>query len=179
MHRDREAYPQGSRLARSLRLRGAMEVTTLTAVHVLRYLFALEGVDGVDGPLAATWRVFRRFLELPSQADEDIGSFQVSFGEKADPRCPQLILARQLTDTAGGYGRHTRATELVYNWELAAPLALEPFELWSTDYTDLRGFCAAVEADPRFAIFANLPPEQVTVSEEEAANEEDAPTGVA
>jgi hypothetical protein len=154
-----------------------MEVTTLTAVHVLRYLFALEGVDGVDGPVAATWPVFRRFLELPSQAEEDIGSLQVSFGEKADPRCPQLILARQLTDTAGGYGRHTRATELVYNWELAEPAALDPFELWSSDYPDLKAFCAAVEADPRFALFASMPPEQVTVSEEEAPDEDDAPAG--
>jgi hypothetical protein len=156
-----------------------MEVTTLTAVHVLRYLFALEGVDGLYGPLAATWPVFRRFLELPSRADEDIGSLQVSFGETADPRSPQLILARQLTDSVGGYGPHTRATELLYNWELAAPVGLEPFELWSSDYTDLRAFCAAVEADPRFPILAQLPPEQVTVSEEEGTDEDDAPTGVA
>lgn len=140
-----------------------MEITTLTAEHVLRYIFALQGQEAPYGPLGTTWPLFQKFLRLPTAAIDDIGLVQVTRGEQGDPRYVQLVLARQLTDDAAGYGPQTRAIELAYHWELAEPFEIELVDLSSRDFAGLSDFFAAVEALPQFTALDALPVQNADV----------------
>jgi hypothetical protein len=153
----------------------AMIITTLSAEHVLRYLLAIEGLEAPYGTLATTWPIFKQFLALPSDASEDIASFQLGHGEAEDPTYLHLTLARQVADAPGDYGIIKRSTQLTYSWQHSEPFGLEPAELWSDDFPDLAAFCTAVENHEAFRLLAELTPDESDVLVEEARSEDNAP----
>lgn len=138
-------------------LHGAMEITTLTAEHVLRYIFGVHGQDAPYGPIATTWPLFQKFLHLPTAATKDIATAQIARGETDDPRYVQFILSRQLTDEAGGYGPRTLSIQLAYYWELVEAFDIKLANLSSRDFASVTEFCAAVENWPQFASLDALP----------------------
>jgi hypothetical protein len=156
-----------------------MKITTLTSEHVLRYLLASEGLELSYGPIRTSWPIFKQFLELPSEASNDVGSYQVGHGDEGAPRFVQAAFTRQLTDSAGGYGTYSRSTILVYSWDFTEPFVIEPAEIWSSDYPSLADFFNAVESHISFAALADLPPEQASVQVDEPAADSEPESGVA
>jgi len=148
-----------------------MKITTLTAAHVLRYLLASEGLELSYGPIATSWPIFKRFLGLPSEASDDVASFQVGHGDTDDPRFLQAAFIRQMTDDAAGFAPGTRSTVLTYSWEFTSPPGIDPVELWSSDHPTLAAFVEAVESHKSFKALVDLPPEDATVEVDEPSDD--------
>lgn len=126
-------------------------VNTITAGPLLNLMLALEGMEAPGEP-DATWEVFKRFAQVPSQSVHDVVGFQVVWiqVEGGDPFL-SCSWVRQLTDDAAGYDELTRAIQVEYAYSSGLLNVPDPVEIWSDEYGSLAEFFEAVEAQPQFA----------------------------
>jgi hypothetical protein len=147
-------------------------LNTLTAWPMLRLMLAMEGMEPPGLPASRTWTVFKAFLELPSDSEPDVSSFQTSW-IRDDPGSPTFVvrLVRQLTDDASG-GPLTRSVEAQFLYESPADANLAEQAVWSDDFKSTTEFVAAVGAlsEWSFAV-ENDTGDGELLTEEESADE--------
>ena len=127
-----------------------MRINTLTALPVLKYLLAEQGIEPPAIPFRTAWEVFQRFLKLPAESREDLAGFQVTW-LKENPQEPvlQVLLCRQLQDDAPGIGLLRRIVGLQFLYA-GARVTVDDGELWSNDFHSLDSFLDQVEKQPAF-----------------------------
>ena len=135
-----------------------MRVTTYTAKHVFRYLFAARQLVRPYGPFAVTWPVFKEFALLESESSPDPCSFIVDRADEDNPSSFHTAFARQVTGRRGRPGLITFSIDLCSFWIGNTPFTPESREISSANYPDLPTFFAVVEADPLFrSLFTRIP----------------------
>ena len=127
-----------------------MRVNTLTALPVLKYLLAEEGIEPPIIPFRRGWEVFQRFLKLPAESQEDVAGFQVTWlRENPEEPVLEVLLCRQLRDASPGIGllRRIVAVQFLYG---GARVTVDDMDLWSADFPSLDRFLDRVEKEPAF-----------------------------
>jgi hypothetical protein len=151
-------------------------LTTLTAEHVLRLLFAQEGHEVPRVPPETGWRVFQAFGQLPAAHQDDGVSFQSEVAEEpgSEPVL-SLMFVRQFTDPLENGSFRTRRVALQYLYPpppVGSGLAIGEKILWQPDYDSWAAFSADVEATDEFRYAMSARPEHAALFVEEDLAEE-------
>jgi len=127
-----------------------LHVNTLTALPVLQYLIADEGLEAPGIPFRRGWEIFQKFLKVPGDSSEDMAGFLVSWlRENPDEPVLEILLCRQLADSEPPIGPLRRIVALQFLYS-GARVTVDDSELWSKDFGSVDRFLDQVEKGPAF-----------------------------
>lgn len=119
-------------------------------------LLAQEQLDSAYASPWRAWKVFKRFIRLPADCEDDTASFQcyVSRTSGGDTVLRSVFL-RQFSEASGELWEPFGGVALELQASIRGRRALGDRELWSSDFPDLLAFEQAVEGLPEFQALCN------------------------
>jgi hypothetical protein len=122
----------------------------------LASLLAQEQLDSAHPSPWRAWKVFKRFLTLPAECEDDTASFQCYVSPSANGdtilRC---LFVRQFSEASGEFWEPYGGVALELQGLVQGRRTLADPELWSFDFPDPLAFEQAVEGLAEFQALCN------------------------
>jgi hypothetical protein len=122
-------------------------VNTVTAVHLLRLMLALEGIEVPDMEEKQAWPIFKKFAALPGESDSDIVGYQVTRYEGSEGMI-ECLWIRQLTDDVY-LPQLNRSVYIQFNYNISPTIPITDVEIWADQFESLDAFFGHVEGYPQ------------------------------